>query len=288
MTTEGQQQQAEAEEASQEETRTPEEIHRDTMIAKYDKENSEGEVETTDSAKEEEEQSPSDTKEDSSDSKEGKDEKLPENFDSVDVLVESYKNLQKEHTRKAQELAELKKNGGKEPPKESVKAGDLITILTKDMIATGSVRQETADLFNEAGFTPEQFSHQVKTTQAYVKQATQEAYELTEGKEGYNEMLDWASENLSEQEIQIFNEQLQFSEVNAKYAIKSLYSQYKSDKKPSNGVKVGTGLGDTDTSGVKAFTSWDQVTKAMADPKYKSGDKDFQALVKKRLAKSNL
>lgn len=273
------------EEESRENLTPDEEKHREEMIKAYEKENGKDEEDESD---EEETEEQSTDKEDSS--TKDKLEGLPENFKNVEDLVKSYKDLQKSHTQKAQELAELKKEGVK-PKEESkdvpeVSAGSLIDRLTADLASTGSVTQETAEAFNKAGYTPEQFSTQLKSTQAYLNQAKQEAFTITEGQENYNAMLDWASENLSSEDIEVFNTSLTHSEAMAKFAIKGLYSQYKTNKPPSNLVKPSTGT--TGDSKAKGFQSWDQVTKAMSDPRYKQGDQDYIKEVQRKMAKSNL
>jgi len=117
--------------------------------------------------------------------------------------------------------------------------------------------------------------------------ATSEALEVQNevgGNANYNAMAEWASDNLSENDLDGFNSIVEHGSVDqAKMAVKGLYAQFIS----AGGNPPELAQGGTSGSSVKPYGSAAQVTEAMRDPRY-SSDPAFRANVEKRLAVSNV
>ena len=104
--------------------------------------------------------------------------------------------------------------------------------------------------------------------------------------EQYSQLLDWASKNLSEQEVQSFNEIIETGSVQAmKLAVRGLMAT--AGMKQSAPQKQDLFQGDSDVISVDAFQSIAQVTQAMNDPRY---DKDpaYRKEVTDKIARSSV
>jgi hypothetical protein len=104
------------------------------------------------------------------------------------------------------------------------------------------------------------------------------------GEENYQQLLYWASQTLSEQEINMFDHVMDTGDTNACYfAIASLAQRYKD----SVGYEGQMLTGKASTSSQQQFQSQAELVQAMSDPRY---DKDpaYRKNVMDKLANSNI
>ena len=102
----------------------------------------------------------------------------------------------------------------------------------------------------------------------------------------YEAMAEWAGKTLSDEEMNAFNEVVNQGEVeHAKLAVSGLYARYKSEVGGSQPKLV---TGNTTGSSTMPFQSMQEVSRAMQDPRYKSGDKAYHAELDRRLAVSSI
>ena len=114
-----------------------------------------------------------------------------------------------------------------------------------------------------------------------VSQSEQKAYEVTGGKDGYLEMTAWASKNLSEDEIEAFNEAVNSgNEKWALQAIKGLYARKSLDS--ANKPKITMG-GRADVTSGDVFLTRQDYANAVADEKY-SKSPQYRAEIEAKLA----
>ena len=116
------------------------------------------------------------------------------------------------------------------------------------------------------------------------KQAEEEVLEVIGGRENYNEVVDWASKNLSKEEIEEFNE-LVSNPTTSKLAVKNLYLQYKSNntEKP-NGKLIN---GNSNIKNGEFYQSREEWISDMKNPNYHR-DAGFRQKVMRKLKNSNL
>jgi hypothetical protein len=97
-------------------------------------------------------------------------------------------------------------------------------------------------------------------------------------------MIDWATNNLSQGQIDAFNASLETGDVDqAMFAIQGLAAQYRSDVGTNPNLMSG---GTTGTS-AGSYQSVAEVTRDMADPRYDS-DPAFRQMVALKLQNSNV
>jgi len=105
------------------------------------------------------------------------------------------------------------------------------------------------------------------------------------GEQGYSEMLQWAGQNLSQEEINAFNKIVNGSNdmAQVKLAVAGLHSRYTA----AEGREPRLLAGRSTRSAGEKYESTAQLVEAMSDPKYKS-DPAYRRKVQERLARSSV
>lgn len=123
----------------------------------------------------------------------------------------------------------------------------------------------------------------LKVASAYVtEQAANQAYNLVGGKQSYTDMIAWASENLSEEEIEDYNEAINSGNqrrMNA--AIKGLYAR----KSLSSTNKPKLTMGETSSGNLRSdvFLTRRDYANAISDERYNKSPQ-YRAEVDEKLA----
>ncbi len=106
---------------------------------------------------------------------------------------------------------------------------------------------------------------------------------LVGGEKNYNEMLGWASQNLSDQDIEMYDAVMELGNpAAARFAIEALAYRYQE----SNGVEPDLVQGKSPGVG-GAFRSQAEVVQAMSDSRY-DNDPAYRRDVMKKLERSNI
>ncbi len=104
------------------------------------------------------------------------------------------------------------------------------------------------------------------------------------GQEGYDEMLKWAGENLSQQEIEMFDTVMDRGDVlSAFFAVRSLAYRWEDAKGYDGKMLTGT----APKADGSQFRSQAEVVQAMSDPRYER-DAAYRADIMKKLERSNV
>ena len=187
-------------------------------------------------------------------------------FQSVEDLAKAYSELEKK-LGAGEAPATASEGDLKITPKEEAPEAEDMEALLK----AGTITQDMYDTF-------------VAGQEAASNAFQSEVYSAAGGEAAYTDLMDWASENLSDAEIDTFNELLGTGNVAAvKMAVSGLNAQRTAGQaqEPSREIAGGT------PASADKFESWAQVTEAMSDPRY-SKDPAFNAAVLAKLARSGL
>lgn len=112
----------------------------------------------------------------------------------------------------------------------------------------------------------------------------QDIKNIAGGEQQYNEMLGWAGENLSQQEIEMFDSVMGLGNAAAaKFAAEALNSRYLD----AVGVEGNLVQGKPSFNSAKTFRSQAEVIEAMSDPRY-DNDPAYRSDVMRRLERSNV
>tara|TARA_B100001093_G_scaffold485125_1_gene519163 strand:+ start:296 stop:1021 length:726 start_codon:yes stop_codon:yes gene_type:complete len=219
---------------------------------------------------------------------ENRPEWLPEKFKSPEDLAKGYSELEKQFTQSRQEASATKEETAEEETnsdaRETVeKAGLDFDSMQQEFAEKGNLSAETYSELESKGIPKEMVDAYVEGQQAKADAYTNELYEFAGGEEPYKEMSQWASENLTNSEIDAFNDSISSgNQSQARLAIDGIISRYR-----ANGGAEPTLVGGKASSSVDIYNSWAQVTKDMATPDYKK-DPAFRDAVQKKLSRSNI
>ena len=220
-----------------------------------------------------------------------KPEGIPDKFYDAETGKVDYDAMAKSYTE-----LEKKQSGQKEDPKEPIdeppvtdaaddaveKAGLDMGALTAEYDQNEGLTDASYKALEDAGIPKATVDQYIQGQKALVTQAQNEAYSLTEGKEGYEAMSQWAKANLSAEELTNYNTQVNSSNSKIRgQAIRGLHAQFSADS--GEGKPLVHGGGTTGNTG--GFGSRAQMVAAMQDSKYQS-DPAYRAEVENKIANS--
>ena len=221
---------------------------------------------------------------------------LPEKFNSVEDLVKSYSELEKklggqskeaiDPVSKATQKTEASKSDGKlEIAEQAVAdAGLDMSSLQKEYSEKGELDAKSYEALEKVGISKQYVDNYIAGQEAIANQQAVEIKETVGGDEAYQEMVDWASKNMTEGEKQAYNKAVNSGDMDTvKLAVNALKGQFER----ANGVEPKLVTGKAQPTAEQGFESWAQVTEAMSNPRY-AKDIAYQNEVKNKLANSNL
>ena len=108
--------------------------------------------------------------------------------------------------------------------------------------------------------------------------------DMVGGDKAYKSMLDWAAENFSKEEIEMYDGVMESGNANSiYYAIQALQARYNDSVGTDGQTLTGRGAADTDDS----FKSQAELVAAMSDPRY-DRDPAYRADLMRRLENSDV
>ena len=151
----------------------------------------------------------------------------------------------------------------------------------------GQSEDEEPDVPEEAEQETEEEETEVEEEETEVSMTTEDIQvlkNLVGGDEAYSEMIQWASENMTEQEQQAYDYVMDLNDPWAAFfAVKALQNSYNN----ANGFEGELLTGKSPSNPVDVFRSQAEVIQAMSDPKYDS-DPAYRNDVFEKLDRSNL
>lgn len=130
----------------------------------------------------------------------------------------------------------------------------------------------------------------IEGQKALAENIVSEIHNEAGGEEAYQEMINWASENLSQEEIDYFNKAIRSGDkVQSKYAVRALSAQYQQATGGQSSEQDSLSLvsGDSSSrSGVSGYQSKQEMVRDMQDPRY-SKDPAFRRSVEEKIQRSD-
>lgn len=243
----------------------------------------------------------------------GRPEWLPPEFKSVEAFLESHKELRADHTRKAQELSELKKsvtNGGEEKTEEKApgEESDNLQIKNEEKAEKGeqvlpgvtndylrelsdyaweneSLSDEHYAKLAEAGYSKQMVDQFMAGQFAQVNASTQAIVNAGGGAEQVQRMFDWAASSLDKATVDNYNAKFAAGGPDALMAMENLKTRFEASGDAPGGRMVSGANAPSQATSV--YRSVAQVQADMSDPRYKT-DPAFRAEVAAKLGRSNV
>lgn len=209
---------------------------------------------------------------------------LPEKFESPEALAAAYNSLQAEYSRLRAEPEGVEDEEG--PIQIAPLSDEDMMPFTEEFEQTGDLSDSSREAIAQRGIPREMVDRYVEGMQAQTAMEMMSIYNSVGGEDNYNNMIGWASENLSDADVETFNEIVMTGDTNAvMFAVNSVKSRWEA----AGGMPRPELLqGSTGYEGAsEAFQSLAQVTEAMKDPRYKT-DPAYRRAVENRLSQSRV
>lgn len=212
---------------------------------------------------------------------------LPEKFKSPEELSKAYGELEKQFTQSRQEASEAPTS---EPEQQDTadarQAVENVGVdfegLQQEFADNGELSDSTYEDLQKRGIPRDMVDTYIEGQKALATEYQTELYGFAGGEENYNEMAEWATENLSDDEVDAYNDAIvSGNSAQARLAIDGLVQRYRN----AEGVQPRL-VGGKASASVDTYNSWAQVTADMAKPEYKK-DPAFRQAVSNKLARSN-
>lgn len=212
---------------------------------------------------------------------------LPEKFKTPEDMAKAYAELEKAQSKGEAPTGETPEAGTDEAAEDAVgEAGLDMDALSAEYSENGELTQESLDALSKVGITPDMVQSYIRGQEAQAAAVQADLLEPVGGDlEAYNEMTQWASDNLSDKEVDDFNEILESGNAaSIKMAVQNLATKYEG----SQGAEPGRQLsGKGTTSGQSVYESTADLMKDMQNPEY-AQNPAFRRKVEAKLGRSNI
>ncbi len=216
---------------------------------------------------------------------------LPEKFKNAEDMANAYSELEKkmgaganneQEQEEVQQEEEQSTDEQDDTQEEDSNTNDVIVEASKEFFENdGVISEETYKNLAEAGLPKELVDSYAAGQQALQQSEEGNIKAAADG--NWDQMAEWAANNLSPEEVNTFDEIVQNGSLEqAKLATKGLYAQFKAE----NGVVPKLVQGAVSGSSSMPFKSNQELARAMSDPRYKSGDKSYHEEIDRRIAAS--
>jgi len=216
---------------------------------------------------------------------------LPEKFSSAEEMAKSYSELEKKLGQPKEEATEEPEQSETEAEDQEEQAEENVSETAKALFEAQQefykndfeLTEETFDTLEKAGVPRAIVEDYINKSRDAVANEEAQIKGIANGQ--YEEMAEWANENLPQEEIDAFDEAVTGGTVQqAKLAVQGLYARYQnatgSTPKLTQGSVTGTAT--------MPFKSMQELARAQSDPRYKSNDKAYHEEIDRRLAVSNI
>jgi hypothetical protein len=214
---------------------------------------------------------------------------LPEKFKTPEDLAKAYGELEKKQSQGGKKDDATPPEGDlKIPPEAEANAAEAEAGIDMDVLAQeyadngGSLKDETYEKLEKAGFKRDQVDRYIKGQEALAQNLRNGLYDEAGGKEKFEAAMKWAATGLSKDERIVYNAMVDSGNLEgAKLAMRGLMAKYATAE--GSEPNLVSGEGAPATAGAQSFRSNAEITKAMSDPRYKT-DEAYRKEVAQRLA----
>lgn len=204
---------------------------------------------------------------------------LPEKFNSPEDMAKAYGELEAKQSGKQTEESDTKQDLS--IPELSEKD---MNYYSQRFAENGQLDEDDYAGLEKLGVSKDMVNAYIQGQVAMQQQYTQTVYNEVGGQEAYQAMTEWASNNLTPEEIDVYDKAVNSGDTNITMsAVKGLQARYQLE----NGTQPNLMQGKTTGTGVQAYESLDQMKREMQDPRY-SSDPAFRESVQRKLAVSDI
>ena len=227
---------------------------------------------------------------------EGRPAWLPDKFDSPEAMARAYSELENRFHASDEQLQQLEQQANYEQQAQEVmetpphmvdqlldERGLDFSVFQQEYNETGQLSQDAYLALQEAGIEPQMVDTWIAGQEAIADQQIDSIYNMVGGEQVYNQMLEWAGDNLQPWEMDAFNDQIESLDANSMFAVQGLMARMQNDE----GSPPMLYQGEPSQYSAPKYDSLAQLTSAMSDPRYAS-DPAYRREVTSRLNNSEL
>ena len=202
---------------------------------------------------------------------------LPEKFSSPEDMAKSYSELEKKMSSPQEET--------EAQGQDEVKSSEAVSLtkFSEEYEAGGELSPESFTELEGMGYPREMVETYIKGIQAGGTADADAVMNVVGGKEGYDELTDWAKQSLDTQELELYNSMVSGGTDNAKMAVEWLASK----REAIEGSEPSLLQGRASAATKDEFRSTAQVVAAMKDPRY-GKDSAYTKDVEEKLGRSSV
>ena len=212
-------------------------------------------------------------------SNEDRPEWLPEKFANAEELAKAYGELEKKQSTPEQEQS-LEDN------KAEVEQATGLTLdnYYDEFAEKGELSQDSYDNLAKNGLSKELVDSYIEGQKAISDNQTKDIHNVVGGEQNYDAVVKWATDNLSDAEINAYNNALDTDVNSAKLSLQGIYAKYQSQN--SNNEPNLT-QGQTVSGRTDVFNSTAEIVNAINDKRYEV-DTAYRRNVEEKLKRSNV
>jgi len=203
---------------------------------------------------------------------------LPEKFSNAEELAKAYGALEKEFsTRPKEEAKPAEETKAEEAPQQGLDK------YYEEYAEKGELAETSYSELAKLGLDKTLVDSYIEGQNLISDTNTKQIQDIAGGKEEYTELVNWATDNLSDAEVKVFNDMVEGGDIEtAKFAVQGLMS-----KAGANPKQPSLFEGTSDVVSKDAFASVAQVTEAMNDPRYET-DPAYRKQVEEKIGRSTV
>lgn len=201
---------------------------------------------------------------------------LPPKFQSPEELAKAYSELESRFTQVNQQ------NFGDKASAANI-SDDEMRSFSDEFMQLGTLSDKSFANLEARGIPRYVVESYIEGQKAVAESQVAAIYNNVGGQAQYQQMIEWASENLPDNEIDAFNSMVDSGDPSSiQFAVRGLQARFSSAAGMPRLMQ-----GGTTGPGSSPFRSLAEVTAAMRDPKYRA-DPAYRKDVEARLAISNI
>ena len=202
---------------------------------------------------------------------------LPEKFNSPEDLAKSYAELEKKMSGPKED------NKAEAETPEPTQVTQQFSKFSEEFANSGKLSDDSFSELEKLGYPKDMVEAYIRGVQANTSSDVDAVMAVAGGTEGYKDLTSWASQNVSESELKLYNQMVETGTDNAKMAVEWLMSK----REAAEGVEPQLISGKSKGAPKDEFRSTAEVVAAMRDARY-GKDSAYTKDVEEKLARSSV